>query len=191
MSLILLVRRGEDVRTALSEASELLALQRRFQARHDEPGDAEHAIGVWVHPDLDEALPSWAPTHDELVAREADGMPKPRVSRVRTKRRVAVRSAVNVTGRWSLCWLDDLALLGGYGHPDRFVLIEHLLEALAEHEPERGTCRFFPIFGVDDDEATIAEFMAELGERHAGRVAQVHFTESQDLGLEAAGRSAA
>ena len=56
MSLLLLVRSADDMRSAAKAASELVAYQRQRFAGDRETGDV---VGIWLKRDLDAELPAW------------------------------------------------------------------------------------------------------------------------------------
>lgn len=184
MSLFLIVRRHEELNLAVSEASKLLSLQRVQEWYLREPEEVEPVLGVWVHEALDEALPVWSPA-------SPSSPPERTISPSRVQPSIVVRSAIQRSGRWALCWIDDVALLGAFDSSDRRSAIDALLTALSAPELEAREASFVPVFAGELSPSTIEEHMRELHARHPERLGAHYMHESRDLGRDRSARSAA
>lgn len=191
MSLILIVRRHEDSSFAISEASKLLALQRQQDWYFGEPEETEPVLGVWVHDALDELLARWAPGAAFACGEWPASSPERAASPARGRPNIVVRSAIQRSGRWALCWIDDLALLGAFGAQDRLSAIDALLEALRAPELLPHEASFIPVFAGELGASEIDEHMRELHARHPGALSARYLLESRVLGRDSGARSAA
>jgi hypothetical protein len=191
MSLILIVRRHEDSSFAISEASKLLALQRQQDWYFGEPEETEAVLGVWVHDALDETMARWAPGAAFACGEWPASSLEPASTPARRGPSILVRSAIQRSGRWALCWIDDLALLGAFGARDRLSAIDALLEALSGTALLPRDASFIPVFAGELSAAEIDEQMHELRARHPAALSARYLLESRVLGRDAGARSAA
>ncbi len=188
MSLILIVRRPEDLNLAVSEASQLLALQRQQEWYLGEPEELEPVLGVWIHEALDEALPMWAPGFIDDGDAPASS---PERSVLRARPRLVVRSLIQRSGAWALCWIDDLALLRAFNANERLSAIDGLLEALSAPELACREASFIPVFDERLSPSAIDEHMRELRARHPTATSERYLLESRATVRHTNARSAA
>lgn len=191
MSLILIVRGQEDLNLAITEASQLLALQRQQEWYLGEPEELEPVLGVWIHEALDEALPMWSPSYADDEPGSTGSSPERASSPFRARPRLVVRSLIQRSGRWALCWIDDLALLRAFDANERLSAIDGLLEALGAPELGCSEASFLPVFDERLGQSAIDEHMKELSARHPKALSERYLLESRALGRDASARSAA
>lgn len=189
MSLILIVRRPEDLNLAVSEASQLLALQRQQEWYLGEPEELEPVLGVWIHEALDEALPMWSPGSIDEGAPASS--PERATSPFRARPSLVVRSLIQRSGAWALCWIDDLALLRAFDSNERLSAIDGLLEALSAPELACREASFIPVFDELLGPSAIDEHMRELRARHPKAMSERYLLESRASVRHSNARSAA
>lgn len=160
MSMLLLVRDGEDLPAALKSPGAALAYQRRA---HEEPGNASEVLGVWVRRDLDAALPAWA-----CGGPESGGADRRSASTARqTNVGVAVVESLGLLGVWVLCRFGGPALTSASTAAERRrVLVDSLVNVAAGSPSRRGAGTFFPVFPAVDSHASIHADVCELRDRH-------------------------
>ena len=146
MSLLLLVRSADDMRSAAKAASELVAyLRQRFA------GDREIAnvVGIWLKRDLDAELPAWPWADDrQLGAGLIVGPPDKRsASKIAMgEAGLGIRESFSISGIWTLCWIDGTLFRSAQGSAERRNAVLRTLVDTARASSQNGA--FFPVFGA-------------------------------------------
>ena len=68
MSMLLLIRSADDVRSAVKAASEFLVYRRHRFAEASEADEIDEVLGIWLRRELDAGLPAWLWFDRELGA---------------------------------------------------------------------------------------------------------------------------
>lgn len=174
MSMLLLIRSADGIRSAVEAASELLLYRRRAFA---EPREADEVLGIWLRPQLDADLPTWFRDGGELGAGARIGVQRP------TEATVGVRESFSLSGLWSLCWIDGTVLREAKSANERRNRIVGALVSAAERQPGA----FLPVFHETESTQTIGAMLQDLRVRHPDLIPENWFLDHRERGLVAWG----
>ena len=187
MSMLLLIRSADDVRSAVKAASEFLVYRRRH---FEEPRETDEVLGIWLRRELDADLPAWLWFDRELGAGvRVDSLPAGEAASRLSPREAAVGilESFSLSGLWTLCWIDGTLLREAPSSAERRrrILDAVLSTAAASQSPcEPGT--FFPVFGASDGSDSIDATMRELQEHYPKLIGGTWFIDDRDRGLVSA-----
>jgi len=169
MSMLLLIRSADDVRSAIEAANEFLVYQRQCVA---EPREADEVIGIWLRRELDADLPDWLCLDRELgVPRDAD---------------VGIRASLSLSGLWTLCWIDGGLLRTAHSATERRRAIFDSL--LGTAQSANATKTFFPVFAAVDAVESIKANMLVLEDRYPQMIGGTWFLDDWERGIVPARR---
>ena len=180
MSMLLLVRSADDVRSAVEVASEFLVYQRQRAA---EPREADEVLGIWLRRELDADLPAWLWLDRELEAGVSVDVPGD-ASKVRPEADVGIRESFSLSGLWTLCRIDGTLL--GTAHTAterRRTILDSLLGTTSASQSSSATETFFPVFAAADAVESIKVTMRELQDRYPQIIGGTWFVDDRERGI--------
>ena len=186
MSMLLLIRSADDVRSAVKAASEFLVYRRRHFA---EPRETDEVLGIWLRRELDADLPAWLWFDRELGAGvRVDSLTGETASRLGPREAaVGILESFSLSGLWTLCWIDGTLLRETQISAERRrgILDAVLSTASASQSPcEPET--FFPVFGASDASDSIDAIMRELQDHYPKLIGGTWFIDDRERGLVSA-----
>ena len=186
MSMLLLVRSSDDVRSSVKSASEFLVYRRRHFA---EPRETDEVLGIWLRRELDADLPAWLWFDRELGAGvRVDSLPGETASQLGPREAgVGILESFSLSGLCTLCWIDGTLLREAPSSAERRrrILDAVLSTAAASQSPcEPGT--FFPVLGASDGSDSIDATMRELQEHYPKLISGTRFIDDRERGLVSA-----
>lgn len=186
MSMLLLVRSSDDVRSSIKAASEFLVYRRRHFA---EPRETDEVLGIWLRRELDADLPAWLWFDRELGAGvRVDSLPGETASQLGPREAaVGILESFSLSGLCTLCWIDGTLLREAQSSAERRrgILDAVLSTASASQSPcEPGT--FFPVFGASDASDSIDAIMRELQDHYPKLIGGTWFVDDRERGIVSA-----
>ena len=182
MSMLLLIRSADDVRSAVETASELLVYRRQ---RFAEASEADEVLGIWLRRELDADLPAWLWLDRELgggVSIDAPGRDTSKVSL--GKSGVGIRESFSLSGLWTLCRIDGTLLSTAHSATGRRrTILDSLLGTASASRPSSATETFFPVFAADDAVESIKATMSELEDRYPQMIGGTWFLDDRERGI--------
>ena len=181
MSMLLLIRSADDVRSAVEAASEFLVYRRQ---RFAEAREADEVFGIWLRRELDADLPAWLWLDRELGAGMSIDIPGD-TSKVSLGRSgVGIRESFSRSGLWTLCWIDGTLLSTAHSATERRrTILDSLLGTASASRPSSATETFFPVFAAADAVESIKATMSELEDRYPQMIGGTWFLDDRDRGI--------
>ena len=181
MSMLLLIRSADDVRSAVETASEFLVYRRQAYA---EASETDQVLGIWLRRELEADLPAWLWLDRELgagVSIEVPGDP----SKVSPgKSGVGIRESFSRSGLWTLCWIDGTPLTRAHCATERRrTILDSFLGTAPAWRPSRATETFFPVFAAVDAVESIKATMSELEDRYPQMIGGSWFVDDRMRGI--------
>ena len=180
MSMLLLVRSADDVRSAVETASEFLVYRRQ---RFAEAREADEVLGIWLRRELDADLPAWLWLDRELEAGVSVDVPGD-ASKVSPEADVGIRESFSLSGLWTLCRIDGTLL--GTAHTAterRRTILDSLLGTTSASQSSSATETFFPVFAAADAVESIKVTMRELQDRYPQIIGGTWFVDDRERGI--------
>ncbi len=180
MSMLLLIRSADDVRSAVKAASEFLVYRRRHFA---EPRETDEILGIWLRLELDADLPAWLWFDRELGAGvRVDSLPREPASGLGSREAaVGVLESFSLSGLWTLCWIDGTLLREAQSSTERRRRILDAVSSTAS--ASQSPCepgRFFPVFAASDASNSIDATMRELQDHYPKLIGGTWFIDDRD-----------
>ena len=178
MSLLLLIRSADDLRSAVEAASEFLVYRRQRFAKARE---ADEVLGIWLRRELDADLPAWL-DRDRGAGLSID-VPRD-TSKVSVEESgVGIRESFSLSGLWTLCWVDGTFLSTAHSAAERRrIILDSLLGTASASRSSSATEKFFPVFAAGDSVESIKATMSELAERYP-QISGTWFLDDRERGI--------
>lgn len=155
MSMLLLIRSADDVRSDVEAANELLVYRRQRFAGANE---ADEAIGVWLRRELDLDL-------------QGEGG-------------LGIRESFSRSGVWALCWIDDTLLSSAHGAIERRrTVLDSLLKRASRARCSSASETFFPVFAAADTVESVKSTLSELKDRYPQIIGKTWFIHDRERGI--------
>jgi hypothetical protein len=181
MSMLLLIRSADDVRSAVKAASEFLVYRRRRLA---ESREADELLGVWLRRELDVDLPSWLWFDRELGAGMSIDVPKDASKVGLGESGVGIRESFSLPGLWALCWIDGTLVSTAHSATERRrIILDSLSGTASASRSSSATARFFPVFAADDALESIKATMSDLEDRYPHMIGATWFLDDRERGI--------
>lgn len=183
MTMLLLIRSADDMRSAIKAANEFLLHRRQRFARNREEED--RILGIWLRGEVDAELPAWSGGDHELgkgpSAEDTDESSEsnPPMSDVR----LGIRESFSLSGIWALCWVDGSSLRSARDPAERRRVLLHSLVGVYSAPLSRETGVFFPVFHAGESVERIEATMNEFRDRHPNLVAAKWFIDDWECGV--------
>jgi hypothetical protein len=181
MSLLLIVRSADDVRSAVEAANEFLVhLRRRFP----EPREVDEVLGLWLRRELDADLPAWLWLDRERgLGMRVDAPAGETPGQGPREADVGVRESFSLSGLWSLCWIDGTLLRESKSPEERRrrILDALVRDAAAEAASQPGA--FFPVFEATEPLDLVDENLRQLRDRYPHLVGGRWFVDDRERGI--------
>ena len=180
MSVLLLVRSADDMRSAAKAAGELVAYQRQRCAGDRETDDV---VGIWLKRDLDAELPAWPWADRQLGAGLLVGpLDKRSASEIAMgEAGLGIRESFSISGIWTLCWIDGTLFRSAQGSAERRNAVLGTLVDTARASSQNGA--FFPVFGAGDPVEHAEATMSELEDRYPNLIGATWFVDERERGI--------
>lgn len=180
MSMLLLVRGADDVRSAVEAASKFLVYQRQ---RFAESREADEVLGVWLRRELDAHLPAWPWFDRELGAGRSIDVPGASSKVSPGESGVGIRESFSLSGLWALCWIDGTLLSTAHSATERRRTILDSLLGATSASRSSATETFFPVFAAADAVESIEATMREFKDRYPQIVGGTWFVDDRERGI--------
>ena len=175
MSVLLLIRSADDVRSAVETASELMAYRRH---RFAEAREVDEILGIWLRRELDADFPAWLWLDRDL------GVPGD-ASRISPgEAGVGIRESLSLSGLWTLCWLDGTLLNTAHSATERRrTILDSLLATASASRSSSATETFFAVFAAVDAVESIKATLSELKDLYPRVIGGTWFVDDWVRGL--------
>ena len=181
MSMLLLVRSADDVRSAVEAANEFLGYQRQ---RIAEAREADEILGIWLRRELDVDLPAWLWLDRDRGAGMSIDVPGDASKISPGEVGVGIRESFSLSGLWTLCWIDGTLLSTAHSATERRrTILDSLLAAASASRPSSATETFFPVFAATDAVESIKATMSELEDRYPQMIGGTWFLDDRERGI--------
>lgn len=183
MSILLLVRIADDMRSAVKAAGEFLVYRRQ---RIAVPCETDEVLGIWLRRELDTGLPIWPSADHELGAGVSVNSPTDEgASELGPKEAVVgIRASFSLSGLWTLCWIDGAPLREAHSSEERR---RRILDAFASKTSDlqstTGPGIFFPVFDVTETSDSIDATMQELQDSYPQLISGTWFVADRARGI--------
>ena len=184
MSILLLIRSADDVRSAVETASEYLVYRRQQFAAARE---ADEVLGIWLRRELDADLPAWLCVDRELGAGMSIDVPGDTSKVSPGESGVGIRESFSLSGLWTLCWIDGTLLRTTHSATERRrTILDSLLATASASRSSSATETFFPVFAAADAVESTKATMSELADRYPQMIGGTWFVDYRVRGIVAA-----
>jgi len=181
MSMLLLIRSADDVRSAVETASEFLVYRRQ---RFAEAREADEVLGIWLRRELDADLPAWLWLDRDRGAGTSIDVPRDTSKVSLGESGVGIRESFSRSGLWTLCWIDGTLLSTAHSATEcRRTILDPLLGTASASRPSSATETFFPVFAAADAVESIKATMSELEDRYPQMIGGTWFLDDRDRGI--------
>ena len=181
MSMLLLIRRADDLRAAVETASELLVYRRQ---RCAEAREADEVLGIWLRRELDADLPAWLWLDRDRGAGTSIDVPRDTSTVSLGESGVGIRESFSRSGLWTLCWIDGTLLSTAHSATGRRrTILDSLLGTASASRPSSATETFFPVFAAADAVESIKATMSELEDRYPQMIGGTRFLDDRERGI--------
>jgi len=186
MSVLLLIRSADDLRSAVEAASGFLLYRRQ---RFPETRETDEVLGIWLRRDLDADLAAWlwldrdrgADISIDVAEDPSKGSPG--------ESGVGIRESFSLSGLWTLCWIDRTLLRTAHSATERRrTILDSLLGNAYASRFSSATETFFPVFAGVDAIESIKATMLELGNRYPKMIGETWFLDHHESGIVPAQR---
>ena len=180
MSMLLLIRSADDVRSAVKAAGEFLVYRRRHFA---EPRETDEVLGIWLRRELDADLPAWLWFDRKVGAGvRVDSLAGETASRLGPREAaVGILESFSLSGLWTLCWIDGTLLREAQSSAERR---RGILDAVwSTASASQSPCEprtFFPVFTARDASDSIGATMRELQDHYPKLVGGTWFVDDRE-----------
>ena len=184
MSMLLLVRSADDVRSGVKAVSEFLVYRRRQFAKYRE---TDEVLGIWLRHEVDADLPGWLWFDRELGAGvRIDSLLEKTTSRLGPgEAAVGILESFSFAGVCTLCWIDGTLLRETQSSAERRrVILDAVLSTASQSSSEPGT--FFPVFGAGDASDSIDAMMRELQNHYPKLISRTWVVDDWERGVVSA-----
>ena len=181
MSMLLLIRSADDVRSAIEAASEFLVYRRQ---RFAEPPEADDVLGIWLRRELDADLPAWIWFDRELGAGVSIDVPGDTSKVSLGEAGVGIRESFSLSGLWTLGWIDGTRLSTAHSATERRrTILDSLLSTASASRSSSAMKTFFPVFAAADAVESIKTTMSELEACYPQRIGRTWFVDDRVRGI--------
>ena len=181
MSMLLLIRSADDVRSAVEAASKFLVYQRQCFA---EAREADEVLGIWLRRELDADLPAWLWFDRELGAGVSIDVPEDTSKVSPGESGVGIRESFSLSGLWTLCWIDGTLLRTAHSATERRrTILDSFLGPASAPRSSSATEMFFPVFAAADAVESIKTTMSELAVRYPQLIGGTWFLSDLERGI--------
>jgi len=181
MSMLLLIRSADDVRSAVKAASELMVyLRHRFAGARE----ADEVLGIWLRCELDADLPAWLWLDRDRGAGMSIDVPGDTSKVSSGESGVGIRESFSRSGLWTLCWIVGTLLSTAHSATERRrTILDSLLGTASASRPSSATETFFPVFTAADAVESIKATMSELEDRYPQMIGGTWFLDDRERGI--------
>ena len=181
MSMLLLIRSADDVRSVVETASEFLVYRRQ---RFAEAREADEVLGIWLRRELDADLPAWLWLDRDRGAGMSVDVPGDTSKVSPGESGVGIRESFSRSGLWTLCWIDGTLLSTAHSATERRrTILDSLLGTASASRPSSATETFFPVFAAADAVESIKATMSELEDRYPQMIGGTWFVDDRVRGM--------
>ena len=181
MSMLLLLRSADEVRSAVETASEFLVYRRQ---RFAEAREADEILGIWLRRKLDADLPAWLWLDRDRGAGMSLVVPGDTSKVSLGESGVGIRESFSRSGLWTLCWIDGTLLSTAHSATERRrIVLDSLLGTASASRPSSATETFFPVFAAADAVDSIKATMTELEDRYPQMIGGTWFLDDRERGI--------
>ncbi|GAB3767835.1 hypothetical protein [Microlunatus parietis] len=178
MSMLLLVRSLDDVRSAVKDVGGYLVHHRR---QFGDPPQPSPLVGLWIRPELDAGLPALLPCSPSGSdsGRSADGASAQTPA---DEAPVGIRMSFSLAGIWTLCWMDGPLLREAQdAHEYRHRILDGFVAGVVPETAPAGA--FVPVFDPADASGVVEARLSALRARHPRLVAEHWYVDDRDHGI--------
>jgi hypothetical protein len=179
MSLLLMVRSADDVRSAVEAANESPVYRRR---RSPGPREVDEVLGLWLRRELDADLPAWLGLDRERELGMRVDAPAGETPGQGPGKDVAVREYCSLSGLWGRCRIDGPLPRESESPEERRRVLDALArDAAAEAARKPGAS--FPVFEATEPLDLVDENLRQLRDRYPYLVGGRWFVADRERGI--------